>query len=322
MVSDSGGFDDKSLQPDRLQGPHRRGEATWASRTRQVESKSDSDYANEHRRDGPAELQRHRLRRASSSRDATLAAAKKNPDVDFAIVDYTDLRRPAQEPTRARCLQHRPVELPRRLPRRGMTKTGKVGTFGGLNIPTVTIFMDGFWEGVQYYNKQKGTNVQVLGWDEQTQKGLFTNDFEDKTKGQTTAQNLISQGADIIFPVAGPAGLGALAGGQGLRRQGQRDLGRHRRLRLAPRSTATCLLTRVNKGMDVAVEDAISDVGRRQVRQHAVRRHAGERRRRPGAVPRLGQQDSRPSSSPRSTSSSRTSSTARSRSSRRPSRPP
>ena len=47
----------------------------------------------------------------------------------------------------------------------GMTKTGKVGTFGGLNIPPVTIYMDGFWEGVNYYNKQHNTKVQVLGWD-------------------------------------------------------------------------------------------------------------------------------------------------------------
>ena len=37
----------------------------------------------------------------------------------------------------------------------GMTKTGKVATWGGLNIPPVTIYMDGFWEGVQYYNQQK-----------------------------------------------------------------------------------------------------------------------------------------------------------------------
>ena len=33
----------------------------------------------------------------------------------------------------------------------GMTKTGVVATWGGLNIPPVTIYMDGFWEGVQYY---------------------------------------------------------------------------------------------------------------------------------------------------------------------------
>jgi basic membrane protein A len=91
----------------------------------------------------------------------------------------------------------------------GMTKTGKVATFGGQELPTVTIYMDGFWDGVQYYNKQHKTNVQVLGWNEQTQKGSFTGDFTDQTKGQTTTQTFISEGADIIFPVAGNVGLGA-----------------------------------------------------------------------------------------------------------------
>ena len=46
-----------------------------------------------------------------------------------------------------------------------VTKTGKVGTFGGLPIPTVTIFMDGFARGVAKYNEKKGTAVEVLGWD-------------------------------------------------------------------------------------------------------------------------------------------------------------
>ena len=69
--------------------------------------------------------------------------------------------------------------------------------------------MDGFWDGVQYYNSQHHTNVQVLGWDEQTQKGSFTGDFTNETKGQTVTQTFISEGADIIFPVAGNVGLGA-----------------------------------------------------------------------------------------------------------------
>ena len=55
----------------------------------------------------------------------------------------------------------------------GMTKTGKVATFGGAQFPTVTIYMDGFWDGVQYYNRKHSTNVQVLGWNEQTQKGAL-----------------------------------------------------------------------------------------------------------------------------------------------------
>ncbi|HET6877088.1 MAG TPA: BMP family ABC transporter substrate-binding protein [Jatrophihabitans sp.] len=97
----------------------------------------------------------------------------------------------------------------------GMTKTGKVATWGGINIPPVTIYMDGFWEGVQYYNKQNNKNVQVLGWNEKNQKGgVFANSFTDQNKGKQISQSLIQQGADIIFPVAGGAGLGAGAAAQ------------------------------------------------------------------------------------------------------------
>ena len=68
----------------------------------------------------------------------------------------------------------------------GMTKTGKVATFGGQKLPTVTIYMDGFYDGVQYYNQKHGTHVQVLGWNEKTQNGNFTGDFTDQTKGLTS----------------------------------------------------------------------------------------------------------------------------------------
>jgi basic membrane protein A len=49
----------------------------------------------------------------------------------------------------------------------------------------------------------------VLGWNETTQKGSFTGDFTNQTKGQQLTQTFISEGADIIFPVAGNVGLGA-----------------------------------------------------------------------------------------------------------------
>jgi basic membrane protein A len=97
----------------------------------------------------------------------------------------------------------------------GMTKTGKVATFGGLNIPPVTIYMDGFWEGVQYYNKKHNKHVQVLGWNEKQQKaGTFAGSFTDQNKGKAISQAFIQQGADIIFPVAGGTGLGAGAAAQ------------------------------------------------------------------------------------------------------------
>jgi basic membrane protein A len=94
----------------------------------------------------------------------------------------------------------------------GLTKTGKVATWGGLNIPPVTVYMDGFWEGVQYYNTAKGKSVQVLGWDEKNQKGgTFSQSFTDTSVGKSTSDNFVNQGADIIFPVAGGAGTGAAA---------------------------------------------------------------------------------------------------------------
>lgn len=95
-----------------------------------------------------------------------------------------------------------------------LTKTDKVGTWGGLSIPPVTIYMDGFWEGVQYFNKEKKKDVQVLGWNEQTKKGTFSGSFTDQGKGKSVTQQMASQGADIVFPVAGASGLGAGAAAQ------------------------------------------------------------------------------------------------------------
>ena len=144
---------------------------------------------------------------------ATEAAAKANPTQKFAIVDCsyaTQCLTGTKEPNIDQ-LTYNTVQdgfLGGYLAA-GMTKTGKVATFGGIELPTVTIYMDGFWDGVQYYNTKHGTHVQVLGWNEQTQKGSFTGDFTNQTKGQTLTQTFISEGADIIFPVAGNVGLGA-----------------------------------------------------------------------------------------------------------------
>jgi basic membrane protein A and related proteins len=96
-----------------------------------------------------------------------------------------------------------------------MSKTGKVATYGGLNIPPVTIYMDGFWEGVQYFNKTQHKNVQVLGWNEKNQKGgTFANSFTDANKGKQITESFQQQGADVVFPVAGGTGIGSGAAAQ------------------------------------------------------------------------------------------------------------
>ena len=106
--------------------------------------------------------------------DATDQAAAANPSQKFAIVDDSadDSKTNAPIPN-MHGMEFNTAQgafLGGYLAA-GMSKTGKVATWGGLNIPPVTVYMDGFWEGVQYYNSKNGTNVQVLGWDETNQKG-------------------------------------------------------------------------------------------------------------------------------------------------------
>ena len=85
----------------------------------------------------------------------------------------------------------------------GYSKTGKVATYGGINIPPVSIYMDGFAQGVAYYNKVKGKSVVVLGWDTAKQDGTFVGGFSDSNKALQISKNFEQQGADVIFPVAG-----------------------------------------------------------------------------------------------------------------------
>jgi basic membrane protein A len=73
----------------------------------------------------------------------------------------------------------------------------------------VTIFMDGFKQGVDYYNETKGTDVKLVGF-EGGDKGVFTGGFEANEKATNTAKSILDQDADVILPVGGPIYQGAL----------------------------------------------------------------------------------------------------------------
>ena len=144
--------------------------------------------------------------------DATEQAAKAHPNQKFAIVDcsYSSgcLKGPHLKNIDQLVFNTAQDGFLGGYLAAGMSKTKKVATYGGLPIGTVTIYMDGFWDGVQYYNKQHHAGVQVLGWNEKTQKGTFANSFTNLAAGQQIANTFINEGADIIFPVAGGVGLG------------------------------------------------------------------------------------------------------------------
>ena len=107
--------------------------------------------------------------------DATKAAAQAHPSQKFSIVDVS--YSPVLSNVLAQTFSTEQNSFLIGYLAAGMTKTGKVSTFGGMNIPPVTQFMDGYYQGVQYYNQENGTNVQVFGWNPATHTGDFTTIF-------------------------------------------------------------------------------------------------------------------------------------------------
>lgn len=137
--------------------------------------------------------------------ESTLDQAGKNPELAFAIVDEV-VEAPNVKPVIFDTAQ---ASYLAGYLAAGASKTGVVATFGGGNQPPVTLFMDGFVDGVAKYNEVHGTAVRALGWDKAKQDGAFTGDFEDINKGKALSEGFIDQGADVILPVAGQVGEGA-----------------------------------------------------------------------------------------------------------------
>jgi len=139
----------------------------------------------------------------------TQAAAVLHPGIKYAIVDYAYT--PAIPNILGLVFDTKSASMLQGYLAAGMSTTGVIGTFGGIKIGPVTDFMDGFVAGANYYNKQKGKHVKVLGWDPVKKNGSFTGDFTDLDKGRATAEGLMQEHADVIFAVAGPVGQGAMA---------------------------------------------------------------------------------------------------------------
>jgi basic membrane protein A len=212
MVTDTGGIDDRSFNASSWAGMQAAASANSNITVKFLQSTTQGDYVpniNTFIGQGCNLI----VTVGFLMGPATEAAAKAHPTQKFAIVDcsYASGCLTGTKEPNIDQLTYNTVQdgfLGGYLAA-GLSKTGKVATFGGEDFGTVTIYMDGFWDGVQYYNSKHGTHVQVLGWNEQTQKGSFSGDFTNQTKGQTLTNTFITEGADIIFPVAGNVGLGA-----------------------------------------------------------------------------------------------------------------
>jgi basic membrane protein A and related proteins len=260
MVSDAGGFDDKSFNQLGFEGATRAADELGVELI-DVQSESETDYAPNIQNlvDQGCNLI---VTVGFALSAATVESATANPDVEYVIiddaadndfdgeVDAENIKPILFDTAQAAFLGGYAAA--------DYTKTNTVGTFGGMNFPTVSIFMDGLKQGVDYYNEQKGKGVTVLGWD--GTDGLFTGGFEANDTARQTAQSLIDQNVDVLLPVGGPIYQSAAAA---IREAGREIalMGVDADFTETDPSVADLVLTSILKGIDVGTYDAVLAAG-------------------------------------------------------------
>jgi basic membrane protein A and related proteins len=203
QITDTGGIDDRSFNQTVWEG-FLRAERELGIEVKYLESTSESDYDPNIQAfiDEGCDVI---VTVGFLLGDATEAFALANPDQAFGIIDYA--YETAYPNLLAMVFDTDQAGFLAGYAAAAMTETGIVGTWGGINIPPVSVFMDGYLAGVNHYNSVKGTSVSVLGWD--GSDGVFIGSFDSQDLGNSATADMLQNGADIILPVAGPAGLGA-----------------------------------------------------------------------------------------------------------------
>jgi len=262
MVSDQGGFDDKSFNQLGFEGLTRASDELGVEPVT-VQSDSESDFAPNLTNlvdQGCTVIVTVGFALASAAGES----AGANPDIEYVSIDDVvdnDFDGETDQPN----IKPIVFDTAQAAFLAGYAsasfsadKSKKVGTFGGQNFPTVSIFMDGFKQGVEYWNTQKTDTVQVLGWD--GTDGLFTGAFTANQDAINAAQGLVDQGVDVLLPVGGPIYQSAAS----VIRDSGRDIaliGVDADVYETDPSVADLLLTSIRKLIDVGVEDAVMAAG-------------------------------------------------------------
>jgi len=260
MVSDAGGFDDKSFNQLGYEGLQSAAEQLGVKPIT-VESNSESDFAPNIQSlldQNCSLIITVGFALASAAGEAAIA----NPDVEFVSIDDVvdnDFDGKTDAPNiKPIVFDTAQAAFLAGYASASFSEAKKVGTFGGMNFPTVSIFMDGFKQGVEYWNGEKDDNVQVLGWD--GTDGVFTGGFEANQDAINAAQGLVDQGVDVLLPVGGPIYQSAAS----VIRDSGREIaliGVDADLFETDPSVADLLLTSIRKLIDVGVEDAVTAAG-------------------------------------------------------------
>lgn len=199
MVTDTGGVYDQSFNMSSWQGMRRFAEKTGA-KVSYVESRQSSDYS----------INMDRLADENmdliwaigfSLADVLKRAAETNPELNYAIIDYSYGDETLENVTGVMFRAEESAFLAGYVAGK-TTKTCKVGFIGGIASIVVDQFEYGFRAGVDYAAKERGVNIEFVS--------QYAESFSDAAKGKAIALKMYSHGCDIVFHAAGSVGVGLI----------------------------------------------------------------------------------------------------------------
>ncbi|WP_026580985.1 BMP family lipoprotein [Bacillus sp. J33] len=129
-----------------------------------------------------------------SAQEALEKTAKKYPDQQFLLIDAVSELNNVVSLT---FKEHEGSFLVGMLAAM-ISKTGKLGFIGGLDVPVIHHFENGFIQGAKHYNPE----IEIIT--------EYAGSFGDAELGGKMAEKQIAAGADFIYPAAGFTGFGAL----------------------------------------------------------------------------------------------------------------
>jgi basic membrane protein A len=190
--------------------------------------------------------------------DAMAVAAKKHPDVHFAIVDYSYEPGAGCPDTMTDCytvegglpnvtslmFAEDEVGYLAGVLAACVSQTGTIASVAGREIPPVKRFVVGYQQGA------RSVKPEIVSLNQ------YIPDFTDPETGKLVAEGFISQGADVIFGVGGLTGVGGL---QAAKEAGVMAIGVDVDQYLSVPEVREVLLTSAMKNVDVAAGAAVRD---------------------------------------------------------------
>lgn len=210
LVTDGGPVDDKSFNQSAWEGMQAWGKSNGLSKGvngyNYAQSSSDADFS----------PNINKLIRAKYStifgigyklNNAITTAAKENPKVKFAVIDSVVKK---QKNVVSVLFKTEQSSFLAGVAAAKTTKTNKVGFVGGIDGVVIKTFEKGFVQGVKAVNPKIQVDIKYAG------------SFTKADVGQSLANAMYNNGADVIFHASGATGAGVFTAAKNISRNGKK----------------------------------------------------------------------------------------------------